>query len=417
ERIAAAQRDVEERAREHEQYKAGLDELLRRLEGARKEEEAKRQVLAEAETSLAVAQRQAKSQEELLATQRANLERLEAELKAKAEQLAQLEQEAGELDRKVQALQGESDHLSEQITALARQIEPAEAEVLALESQMLALQKELAQARQRLIELDALYSQQTLEKERCADEIESLERRIEEDLGDIEYPSERVKQLRLEFLEGDRPVLAQPEALPENLHAEIRELKARLRRLGSVNPNAPREYQETRQRYEFLQSQIADLERSAASLQRVIKELDEAMQKEFMSIFSAVAEEFPRYFEMLFGGGQARLALTDPDNLATTGVEIFARPPGRRQQSLALLSGGERALTATALLFAVLKAKPLPFCLLDEVDAMLDEANVGRFRSLLEEFSKQTQFIVITHNRRTMEAAKTIYGISMGEEG
>ena len=417
ERIATCQREAEERAQEHEQCKAELEDLLAKLEAARKEEEAKRQALAEEETALAVAQRQVKGQEELLAAQRANLERLETEIAAKAEQLAQLERESQELDAKVQILQGESDRLSEQITALAHQIDPAEAEVLALESQMLALQKELAQGRQRLIELDALYSQQMLVKERQLDEVEALERRIEEDLGDIEYPSERAKQLRLEFLEQDHPVLARPEALPDNLSAEIRELKARLRRLGSVNPEAPREYEKVRQRHEFLQAQIADLEQSAASLQKVIKELDEAMQKEFLSIFSAVAEEFPRYFELLFGGGQARLALTDADNLASTGVEIFARPPGRRQQSLALLSGGERALTATALLFAVLKARPLPFCLLDEVDAMLDEANVGRFRSLLEEFSKQTQFIVITHNRHTMEAANTIYGISMGEEG
>jgi chromosome segregation protein len=152
-------------------------------------------------------------------------------------------------------------------------------------------------------------------------------------------------------------------------------------------------------------------------LREVIKELDEVMKKEFLSVFSVVAAEFSRYFELLFSGGQARLSLADPENPSTTGVEITARPPGRRQQSLALLSGGERALTATALLFAVLKARPLPFCFLDEVDAMLDEANVGRFRSLLEEFAKQTQFIVITHNRQTIEAANTIYGVSMGQDG
>nr|MBC7245059.1 chromosome segregation protein SMC [Chloroflexota bacterium] len=417
ERVAALQRETEERAQEHDQGKAELDNLLSKLDEARREEEAKRQAMAEGETALAVAQRQMKGQEELLATQKANLERLEAEISAKSEQFTQLEQESGMLYAKVQVLQHEADQLSEKITELAGQIDPAEAEVLALESQMLSLQKELTHARQRLLELDALYSQQVLEKERLADEVEALERRIEEDLGDIEYPSERVKQLRLEFLEQDRPALVPPETLPENLDMEIREVKARLRRMGSVNPNAPREYQEIRQRYEFLNTQIADLQQSAASLQRVIKELDEAMQKEFLSIFSTVSEEFPRYFELLFGGGQAKLVLTDAENLATTGVEIFARPPGRRQQSLALLSGGERALTATALLFAVLKARPLPFCLLDEVDAMLDEANVGRFRSLLEEFSQQTQFIVITHNRRTIEAANTIYGISMSEEG
>jgi chromosome segregation protein len=141
------------------------------------------------------------------------------------------------------------------------------------------------------------------------------------------------------------------------------------------------------------------------------------MQSEFMAVFNVAAKEFSHYFQALFGGGNARLTLTDPDNPSETGVDIVARPPGKRLQSLALLSGGERALTATALLFAVLKARPLPFCVLDEVDAMLDEANVGRFRSLLEEFSQQTQFVVITHNRQTIEAANTIYGITMGDDG
>jgi len=203
----------------------------------------------------------------------------------------------------------------------------------------------------------------------------------------------------------------------EDLDAEIRDLKGRMRRLGSINPNAPQEHQEVRQRHEFLQSQIIDLQTSTASLQQVIKELDQVMEREFLSVFSVAAKEFSTYFETLFCGGQARLFLTDPESPSTTGVEIIARPPGKRQQSLALLSGGERALTATALLFAVLKARPLPFCLLDEVDAMLDEANVGRFRALLEEFAAYTQFIVITHNRHTVQAAKTIYGVSMAEEG
>jgi chromosome segregation protein len=141
------------------------------------------------------------------------------------------------------------------------------------------------------------------------------------------------------------------------------------------------------------------------------------MQDEFLSVYSVAAQEFPRYFEILFGGGSAKLSLTEPDDPSTTGIDITARPPRRRQQSLALLSGGERALTATALLFAVLKAKPLPFCFLDEVDAMLDEANVGRFRELLEQFAQRTQFVVITHNRQTIEAAHTLYGISMQKEG
>jgi chromosome segregation protein len=417
EKAVALQREVDERTQEHSQWKASLDDSLASLENARQAEEAARQTMAEAETALAVAQRQGKAQEQLLSSQEANLARLDQEIAAKSERVNELERESGELDARVQMLQEEADAQSAGIAKLATQIEPAEAEVVTLQNQLLELEKELALARQRLSELQALYNQQVLEKERRQDALESLERRIEEDLGAIDYPSERVQQLRLEFLGPGLQELAPTSVLPDNLSEEIKDLKARMRRLGRINPNAPEEYREVLERYEFLQSQIADLEESATSLHQVIKELDQVMEKEFLSVFAVAAKEFSNYFTLLFDGGQARLRLTDPENPSTSGVEIFAQPPGRRQQSLALLSGGERALTATALLFAVLKARPLPFCLLDEVDAMLDEANVGRFRALLEEFSKETQFIVITHNRQTIEAANTIYGVSMGEEG
>jgi chromosome segregation protein len=140
------------------------------------------------------------------------------------------------------------------------------------------------------------------------------------------------------------------------------------------------------------------------------------MNDEFIRTFEAVAEQFAAYFTQLFGGGTARLTLTDPDNPMASGVDIVARPPGKRTQSLALLSGGERALTAAALIFAILKVSPAPFCILDEVDAMLDESNVRRFRAVLEELARETQFIVITHNRGTIEAASTIYGVSMGAD-
>jgi chromosome segregation protein len=140
------------------------------------------------------------------------------------------------------------------------------------------------------------------------------------------------------------------------------------------------------------------------------------MRREFLETFEEVAARFRDNFTQLFAGGTARLVLTDPDNVSLTGVEIVARPPGKRQQTLALLSGGERSLTAVALIFALLEVSPPPFCILDEVDAMLDDANVKRFRSALEVLSERTQFIVITHNRGTIEAADTLYGVSMGAD-
>jgi chromosome segregation protein len=206
------------------------------------------------------------------------------------------------------------------------------------------------------------------------------------------------------------------ETLPEGLEDEIHQIKAQLRRMGAVNLGAPDEYAEVLDRHTFLTTQASDLEEAALSLREVVAELDELMQREFLETFKAVAERFKGNFTQLFGGGSARLVLTDPDNVTLTGVEIVARPPGKRQQTLALLSGGERSLTAVALIFALLEVSPPPFCVLDEVDAMLDEANVQRFRGALEGLSRQTQFIVITHNLGTIQAADTIYGVSIGED-
>jgi chromosome segregation protein len=183
-----------------------------------------------------------------------------------------------------------------------------------------------------------------------------------------------------------------------------------------VNLDAPAESAVAEARHNFLTAQVADLEKAVASLEEVIAELDRVMEREFLATFRAIAGQFRQEFTNLFGGGSARLVLTDPDSPATTGVEIIARPPGKREQGLALLSGGERALTAAALIFSILKVRPTPFCVLDEVDAALDEANIGRFRDVLRTLSKQTQFIVITHNRGTIETADTIYGISMGAD-
>ncbi|RMF36421.1 MAG: chromosome segregation protein SMC, partial [Chloroflexi bacterium] len=178
----------------------------------------------------------------------------------------------------------------------------------------------------------------------------------------------------------------------------------------------PREHAELQARHDFLTEQSADLEKAAGDLRQVIAELDSEMKSAFRRTFQAVAQEFETTFTTLFGGGKARLTLTNPDDPLTSGVEIVARPPGKRQQSLALLSGGERALTAAALIFALLKVSPTPFCVLDEVDAALDEANVGRFRQMLQELAQTTQFIIITHNRGTIEAADTVYGVSMGPD-
>jgi chromosome segregation protein len=204
--------------------------------------------------------------------------------------------------------------------------------------------------------------------------------------------------------------------LSPEVEESLRSQRAHLKRMGPINPEARKEYQEVKARFSFLTEQIADLTRAEADIRKVISELDALMEREFFKTFEEVAEEFSTIFKRIFGGGSARLVLSDPGDLTNTGIDIEARLPGRREQGLSLLSGGERSLTATALIFALLKVSPTPFCILDEVDAMLDEANIGRYRDLLRELSLTTQFIIITHNRNTVQVADVIYGVTMGRD-
>lgn len=195
------------------------------------------------------------------------------------------------------------------------------------------------------------------------------------------------------------------------------ELKNEIRAMGTVNVNAVEEYEKLSQRYTFLNNQVEDMIKSRESLLQVITEIAESMKQQFITEFYKINENFNEVFAQLFGGGQAQLVLSDADNILESGIEIIAKPPGKKLQNLLLLSGGERALTAIALLFAILKMKPAPFCVLDEIDAALDDANVDRYASFLKEFSKTTQFIIVTHRKGTMESANCLYGVSMEDSG
>lgn len=195
------------------------------------------------------------------------------------------------------------------------------------------------------------------------------------------------------------------------------ELKSEIRVMGTINVNAVEEYEKLSQRYIFLNNQVDDLTNARESLTQVIAEIAEHMKEKFITQFKLINENFNEVFAQLFGGGQAQLVIADVDNILESGIEIIAKPPGKKLQNLMLLSGGERALTAIALLFAILKLKPAPFCVLDEIDAALDDANVDRYASFLKEFAKTTQFIIVTHRKGTMEAADCLYGVSMEESG
>ena len=204
---------------------------------------------------------------------------------------------------------------------------------------------------------------------------------------------------------------------PEEARIKVNTYRANIKRIGMVNLDAIEEYERVNTRYEFLSSQKEDLLKAEDTLLEIMNEMDDVMKEEFSHTFEKVRQEFQQVFKELFSGGHADLKLTDPSDLLTTGVDIIASPPGKKLTTISLLSGGEKTLTAISLLFAILNVRTVPFCLFDEVEAALDEANVSQFGKYLDHYKNKTQFLIITHKKKTMEYANTLYGITMQESG
>ncbi len=307
--------------------------------------------------------------------------------------------------------------IEDQVTGLSERMEPIEAELEGSVASLSAIEEEESKARESFQLSEREHSHLQVELARREEELISLRRRIEDDFGLVtfnDYP-DTPDQEPLPF-EGLVKELKRVPEMPLELETQVNQLRAQLRRMGAVNPEAQREYNEVSERSEFLTTQMDDLRQAEKQIQNVIAELDLLMEREFIRTFDAVADAFGAAFTRLFGGGSAHLVLTDPEDLTQTGIDIEARLPGRRSQGLAVLSGGERSLTACALIFALLQVSPPPFCVMDEVDAMLDDANVIRYIQMLRELSEKTQFIIITHNRLSVQAAEVVYGISMGAD-
>ena len=207
---------------------------------------------------------------------------------------------------------------------------------------------------------------------------------------------------------------------PENVQEttkQVNNLRNKIKDLGSINIDSIEEYNQTKQRYDFMCEQRLDLEDGIAKLKKVIQDMTLIMKEQFAKQFEIINKNFGDVFKELFGGGKAELTLTDAENILECGIDIHVQPPGKKLQNMTLLSGGEKAFTAIALLFAILKINPSPFCVLDEIEAALDDVNVYRYADYLKKFTKDTQFLVITHRKGTMEAADTVYGITMEENG
>jgi chromosome segregation protein len=330
-----------------------------------------------------------------LASRRAGLV---TELRALGVERARLLADNIELDTRASALNEQIVRETVSVTVLADREQSLRAELARLDEDLKAMRTHAQEAQEA----------------RARVELELVKRQAE--LKYLDETSRRELSASLEELAAAEESISDEQELTE-AEQRCQELRARIDALGPVNPQALEEFQEAQQRYEFLNTQRQDLLESIRDTERAIQEMDAESRKRFSQAFEAINANFRELFRTLFGGGTGEMRLTDESNAGESGIEIVASPPGKRLQNVLLLSGGEKALTALALLMAIFRYQPSPFCILDEVDAPLDEPNIERLTRLLREMSSQSQFVIITHAKRTMEAAQTLYGVTMQEPG
>lgn len=407
--------ELESLAGKHSEAEQRADEIQAKLREM--DSDGLPETVTACQTVLAVAERALLDAHTRHEEMQASYKRENARVEALRTQVEEFAGEIGGLRDKVAALNEHQQDSQQALTRLQKQIDPEEDTIHSLETELVTLEGPEEQFRDKVHSGEHNHAQAQVEYQRAQDRMQTLQSQIKDDFGltEIEFGDDVTGSTPLPF---DHMVehLEYVSELPEGIEQSINRRRVQLRRIGGINPEALQEYDDVKERHEHLTAQTKDLESASGQLREVIAELDELMQREFQNTFNAVSKEFEHTFERLFDGGSARLELSDPGDLSNTGVEIIARLPGRRQQGLPLLSGGERALVACALIFALLRVSPTPFAVLDEVDAMLDESNVGRFRAILSEISENTQFVLITHNRHTVEVADTVYGINMGSD-
>jgi chromosome segregation protein len=341
-----------------------------------------------------------------------------------------LSAECERIDREVAEQQGRRRELANDERGAAQAVAAITAALEDLESQQARLEQEDRALRERLAELDAALRgaadqqvnlQQSVQKldeklERSTDGVGKLQLRDAEVATEIRTVLRNFQETHAQDLSQYELDITQTESRGE-LRATLARLREQVRRIGQVNLMAPEQFREVDERYQFLRGQLQDLESASRDLEQVTDQIRSESSALFLKSFHDIRAAFQTMFRRLFGGGRTELKLTDPDDVLGSGIEFYAQPPGKKLENIALLSGGERALTAVALLFALYRVRPSPFCILDEIDAALDDENVGRLVELLTEFSVQTQFLVITHNKRTAAGAGHLYGITMEEQG
>ena len=388
---------------QNEQASREIESLSSRLEEAKGESENCRQALSAAQMETSGLHQRHQFALENIRRVREEMGRLDEEKKTlgqgaggSSQAIEAREAEIAQLKELIENAEKNTARLTEEIEAAGRKRE----EQTARQGSFFAKREEISEEISRL-DKEAFRLQN--QKEKLSERLESY---VNYMWSEYELTHSGAEALRDESMDS----------LPE-LKRQLEELKAAIRGLGNVNVNAIEDYKEISERYEFMKTQHEDLVKAEAALLSIIEELDTGMRRQFEEKFKEIQKEFDKVFREMFGGGNGRLELLEDEDLLEAGIQIIAQPPGKKLQNMMQLSGGEKALTAIALLFAIQNLKPSPFCLLDEIEAALDDSNVDRFAGYLHKLTKHTQFIVITHRRGTMMAADRLYGITMQEKG
>ena len=306
------------------------------------------------------------------------------------------------LEEQILALNEQIEQMKQEVKDSGGKVEELKNERIAKNEELNKTEEEIANQFKVIEDLKAQITKQEVKKSKIEYELEQIINKMWEDY-----------EITPNNIEGE---YKKPENVSETTK-KVKHLRDEIKSLGSINIDSIEEYKQTKERYDFMCEQRLDLEDSSNKLRKVIQDMTKIMKEQFETQFKIINKNFGEVFSELFGGGKAELKLVDENNILECGIDIEVQPPGKKLQSMTLLSGGEKAFTAIALLFAILKINPAPFCVLDEIEAALDDVNVYRFADYLKKFTKETQFLVITHRKGTMEAADTVYGITMEENG
>ena len=415
---------------ERREHEAELKQLVEKNNQLAEDRLVLEQRIEEAKATIETLEEQLEQQEEL----KSQLLQQMTELKVDVAKLeTALHNECATFER----LKGETEQARIRLKELLDKIAESEQALLGNDDEVVQLEANLAEKKEKREGIIEQIQDQRVTLTKVSQELETLEREVRESHKVQQKMAESLNQLDVSIGKVDVEMDIMIKKLEEEyqmtfdhanenypLKGSIEEIKSRIRSikgqiaaLGEINVGAIQEYQRVKERYDFLTTQRDDLIEAKATLEETINEMDQEMTVKFKETFDLVREQYMEIFKKLFGGGSADLVLTDPHDLLHTGVEIIAQPPGTKLKTSNLLSGGQKALTSIALLFAILKVRTVPFCVLDEVEAALDEANVARYANYLKAFSNETQFIVITHRKGTMEKADVLYGVTMQERG